>query len=229
MESLKQYKELKYGEINKFLREATNTEKLLKENPEDSVVRDIVNIDRMMSNDGKLDGRVMYRGFSKGFIPMALETSGGVIVNKAYSSVTFSLDDAKKFVDTETGCCVLVFVIPRGMKYYEYPEDKNESEVLVQRNTQFIIDVANSKFPVYKARLVHWEEPAIVVSDELDSKLVSVLSDTLVARCAEVGEENFREERYSKYLSDSDDPDEDFNQEMARDDADEDVLKYCRK
>ena len=179
MESLKNYKELKYGEINKFIREATNTEKLLKDNPNDVVVRDIVNIDSMMYNDGKLNKRWMYRGFSKGLIPVVLEVSDGVIVNKSYSSSTFLLDNAKKFIDTETGCCVLMFVIPSDIKYYEYKGDNNETEVLIQRNTQFIIDRENSTDLVYVAVLRKWEEPNIPDIKQIDRKMIEALSSTL--------------------------------------------------
>lgn len=222
--ALKYYKELGYGEINKFLREASDISKIIKENPSDYTVRQILEIDSHMSNNGELRNTLLYKGMSGGFIPMSIEASSGVIINKSYVSSSLTLDSANEFV-SDDGCCVICFTIPDNIKYYKYGIEVNkkdrEQEILIERNTQFVINVEESNYPVYYATLSKWVPPQTNDESSGMSYLTNNLSVMLSKRCSEIGEEEFYSERKKVYISEGE-PEDD-----AHDLAEADAMLYC--
>lgn len=217
--ALEYYQQLGYVEINKFLRESSNISQTISENPNDETVRQILEIDSRMTNTGEFNNVLLYRGFSGGFIPMAIEFSSGVIVNKAYSSSSTTLDTAKKFV-SDDGCCVIVFKLPNNIKYHKFVIDY-EQEVLIERDTQFVIDLKSSKHPIYYATLSKWYPPSQNIIESEMKHLITSLRDVLTQRCNKIGEANFKQERMQKYIDEGEPEDE------AEELADIDVLEYC--
>ena len=145
-----------YGYINKFIRDADNISRIISDNPDEKIVKIIKELDLNMIDHGD-DTTLFYTEITGGIIPMIIEAGSGVLVNKSYSSCTSIIDKAIEFVSTDK-CCILMFTIPSHLKYHKI----SEQEVLVERNTQFIIDNKSSKYPVYNAILTRWEPPSII-------------------------------------------------------------------
>lgn len=219
MKSLQYYQELGYGEINNFLRKTTDFLEIAKQNPNDKLVKTILEIDSVMKNTGEYNDVIIYRGYSGGFIPMALETTSGVIVDTAYGSSTTSLDIAKKFISND-GCCIIAFKIPNNIKYHKFVKDY-EKEILIERNTQFIINLDYSTPPIYYATLSKWSPTSIPCPNPLMKELINSMKQVLTEKCKEIGEEAFLEERKQKYIIDGE------NEEDSTDLAESDVLEYC--
>lgn len=134
--SLLKYKGISYGEINKLLREGsipTDKNKMSKDMLNDPTVKDIINIDSVMHNDGSLKGKVLYRG-----IHGIIIEEQGVLINKAYSSSSTNIDVALNFVEGQ--CCIIAFEIPPEVKFFKYEDigRPDEKEILIHRNTQFV-------------------------------------------------------------------------------------------
>lgn len=91
------YKGEMYKEINQFLRNTNNEDIFNSSNK--LLVRYIQKIDSNMTNDGTLSNIVLYRGIDNDVIPNAINNSSGVLVNKSYSSCSYSLQVAKNFLD----------------------------------------------------------------------------------------------------------------------------------
>lgn len=209
-----------YSYINKFIREAKDISKTIKENPDDEVVKIIKELDSyMILHQEEEDKRYFFRGIGSGVIPIALEYSSGILVNKSYSSCTFILDKAMEFTSDDK-CCILQFTIPSDIKYHKFI-DQREGEILLERNTQFIIDVDNSKHPVYSAILTKYIPP-IIDDTSTGKELAEALAETLSEECTRIGKEPFYEKRKTYYSSD--DEIDEFDAELF---ADADVEKYC--
>lgn len=195
------YKGDAYQEINAFLRQ--NNEEEINKQSNSILVRYIKDIDSNMSNNGELNNLILYRGIGNGVIPAVISGSSGVLVNKAYTSCSFKLNVAKGFLDEDDECCILVFTIPANIKYYIYKDDNDEKEVLIQRNTQFTINLSNSQPPIYNANLSLWEPPAI--KENIPKSLIQGLAGVLSNRCQEIGTDEFRKERTQKYIDEGED------------------------
>ena len=203
-----------YGYINKFIRDADNISKIISDYPDEKIVKIIKELDLNMVDHGD-DTTLFYRGFGGGIIPMIIEAGSGVLVNKSYSSCTSILDKAIEFASTDK-CCILMFTIPSDLKYHKF-SDQREQEVLVERNTQFIIDKKSSKYPVYNAILTRWEPPSII--DNTYSR--KDISEALARNCKQLGRHTFYQERKAYYMDE--DNDEKDAELLAEADADE----YC--
>lgn len=179
---LKAYQGNKYGMINDMLRDSNFEEKLLELNKSDKTVRYIRQIDSKLKYNN-LKNEIFYRGMSGPLIPLLLKNGSNIIVNTAYTSSTLSMETTKSFTD-EDGCCILIFKIPDSIKthIYEYKGNYTESEVLIQRNTQFIIDTKKSMHPIYHAELKLYTPPTIRKSsfnllDEMRKKVAYTDAD----------------------------------------------------
>jgi hypothetical protein len=128
-DSLRYYKGEGYGDINSALR-SQFTETIPR-----NIQKHIENIDRKMDKGSK-NIRV-YRG-----IPAIKRFIGNdetlIIPNLGYSSVTTDINVAKRF--TVDSCCIISFILPADMGRYDY-KDSDEKELLVQRNTQLLLDI----------------------------------------------------------------------------------------
>jgi len=131
------YQSLGYGKINSFLRDPDFKESLLETNSDDEIVNHINNIDSKLKYNYLPD--IYFRGISGSFIPQAVQSSSGIIVNTAFTSTTSNEKVVQSFVDNN-GCCILVFKIPPNLKTHKYSySGYSEDEILVERNTQFKI------------------------------------------------------------------------------------------
>ena len=158
------------------------------------------------------DGTTLfYRAFSNDIIPIIISYSSGVLVNKSYNSCT-NIDKAKEFVSNE--CCILMFTIPSDIKYHKF-NDQTEGEVLVERNTQFIIKENNSTHPIYNAILTKWEHPTITEN----TSNVRDISKALANECTQLGRDAFYEKRKAYYMEDDDEESAEF---LA------DAEEYCK-
>ena len=81
-----------YVYINKFIRDADNISRIISDNPDEKIIKIIKELDLNMVDHGD-DTTLFYRGFSGGIIPMIIEVSSGVLVNKSYSSCTSIIDN----------------------------------------------------------------------------------------------------------------------------------------
>ena len=155
-ESLKYYQSLGYGKINSFLRDPDFKESLLETNSDDEIVNHINNIDSELKYNYLPD--IYFRGISGSFIPQAVQSSSGIIVNTAFTSTTSNEKVAQSFVDIN-GCCILVFKIPQDLKTHKYSySGYSEDEILVERNTQFKI-IKEGKKNYYFAELCKYIPP----------------------------------------------------------------------
>ena len=155
-ESLKYYQSLGYGKINSFLRDPDFKESLLETNSDDEIVNHINNIDSELKYNYLPD--IYFRGISGSFIPQAVQSSSGIIVNTAFTSTTSNEKIAQSFVNNN-GCCILVFKIPLDLKTYKYSySGYSEDEILVERNTQFKI-IKEGKKNYYFAELYKYIPP----------------------------------------------------------------------
>jgi hypothetical protein len=172
--SLKYYQGVGYGKINSFLRDPSFKEQLLVEHDNDSTVQHINSIDNRMKNNDLSDIR-FFRGIQGSFIPRSIESSSGVIVNTAYTSTTSDEKVIEAYTDAG-GCCVLVFVIPKGLKtyVYNYQGRYSEAEVLVQRNTQFKI-IKQLSETHYLAELYPYEPPKQAKQEKLEKQRANQL------------------------------------------------------
>lgn len=160
--SLKFYQGLGYDQINSFIRDPGFNNKLLKDHKSDETVDHINNIDVMMEyND--LKGKIFYRGIADPLIPMSIKYGSNVLVNRAYTSSTTDLDIIKSYVNQD-GCCILKFLIPANIQtyIYRYSGAYTEKEVLIQRDTQFVINLELSTHPIYYAELRSYHPPIIL-------------------------------------------------------------------
>lgn len=149
----------KYAEINDNIRELgpIKLNKYLENNNNDPIIKFIKILDSEINStintNVALRDVELYRGIPKIFITNALQNYN-IINNLAYTSCSKSFDIAKKFWDTEERCCIIKFILPDDIKFLELAK-KNEEEILIQRNTMFIIDIDASKGkPYYVAQLV---------------------------------------------------------------------------
>lgn len=173
--SLKFYQGTGYGEINTFLRDPDFNESVLTKHKDDPIVAHINNIDRSMDTN-KFGKTKFFRGIAGSFIPQAVNASSGIIVNTSFTSTTSDEKVAKSYVD-DVGCCILVFEIPDDLKtfVYKYKGNYSESEVLVQRNTQFKIVKKLGK-NIYYAELFSYTPPK-KVADLLATRRAQMLAD----------------------------------------------------
>jgi hypothetical protein len=190
--SLQHYKELGYGEINgilrKYLLPDTIPELTLMDIKNKNIipyVKHITNIDSELKsnidvpfntnsyfskNETRLPtSTILYRGLNnlRGFI------NEGILVSKAFSSCTTSIDVTKSFIDTTEEsndyCCILSFALPQNIKYYVYQDDnkKNrEHEILLERNIQctHLTKVANyGKYQHYTCIVTKYVPPVITM------------------------------------------------------------------
>lgn len=209
MESIKFYKGNGYGPINKLLRKE-DIKNFLK--TDDPLAIHILNIDRNMKNN-KI-GIPLFRGIAGAFIPEAVKQTSGIIVNKAYTSASMSQETVKSFTDVY-GCCVIVFVPSPNLKsiIVEYSGEYTESEIIFERNTQFVIDIKKSKHPLYVARLEKWDPPKLTEWEEKAQEKISQAvknknKETLLSLYNEVGEKRFLELRKQVYVDEGEDSDD---------------------
>ena len=148
IKSLEKYKGIYYDQINTFLRDSVIpsviSDNFLKQSKNHIVIKDIINIDSVMSTDGydSLKTILLYRGVSAHHLQMIKEQ--GVIVNISYTSCSKDIDVSVGF-SGNNGCCLLVFTMPENINFVDYEnrkfgfteEDDDEKEVLFQRNTMF--------------------------------------------------------------------------------------------
>jgi hypothetical protein len=174
-------------------------------------------LDSKINDTGGFENTYLYRGISDDTIPEVIKFSSGVLVNKAYTSTTKLLDVAKKYV-SDKGCCILMFTIPSNIKYAELPDQDWEHEVLLERNTQFVIDIEASNHPIYIATLSKWEPPKPI---EDVKTFVKSVADILREKCQELGKDKFYELRKAEYLKDHELDDAEFL-------AESDVDDYCK-
>jgi hypothetical protein len=229
--SLKYYQEggpeywQNYSYINKFIRTANDISTTIRDNPDDEVVKIIKELDSYMKIYPEEEpNKYFFRGIGSGVIPIVLEYSSGILVNKSYSSCTYILDKAMEF--TSDKCCILQFTIPHDIKYHKFI-DQREGEILLERDTQFIIDTQNSTHPVYSAILTKYISP-IIDNTSTEKELAEALANTLTQECTQIGKTQFYEKRMRYYLEDDDEIDDD---EIDEDDAaffaSIDVKNYC--
>lgn len=160
--SIKFYQGTGYGEINDFLRQVMD-ERIIEDNTSDPTVKHIKNIDRIMKNNN-LKNVIVYRGIKMSLLLNLKNMSSNVLVNKGYTSSSLDIEKSKMFTDEN---CILRFIIPNNLKthIYEYKknisENLNEKEILIQRNTQFVIndmeDIKENK--IYDAVLSNYIPP----------------------------------------------------------------------
>lgn len=167
--SLKFYQGTGYGEINTFLRDPDFDESILSKHVGDPIVSHINNLDKGMGYN-KLGKTKFFRGIPGSFIPLAVDASSGIIVNTSFTSTTSDEKIAQSFVDNG-GCCILVFEIPDDLMtfVYKYKGAYSESEVLIQRNTQFKIIKKVGK-NTYYAQLFSYQPKKVTISDTLLSE-----------------------------------------------------------
>lgn len=164
-DSMEFYQGTGYGEINDFLRQVMD-ERTIEDNPSDPTVTHIKNIDKMMKNNN-LKNVIVYRGINKSLLLNLKNTGSNVLVNKGYTSSSLDIEKSKMFADEN---CILRFVIPHNLKthIYEYnkniSENLNEKEILIERNTQFVINGMDDIKPnkVYDAVLCNYTPPKSV-------------------------------------------------------------------
>lgn len=160
--SIKFYQGKGYGEINDFLRQVMD-ERTIENNPSDPIVKHIKNIDKAMKNNN-LKNVIVYRGINMSLLVNLKNMGSNVLVNKGYTSSSLDIEKSKMFTDEN---CILRFIIPNNLKthIYEYKknisENLNEKEILIQRNTQFVInnmeDIKENK--IYDAVLSNYIPP----------------------------------------------------------------------
>jgi len=160
--SIKFYQGKGYGEINDFLRQVMD-ERTIENNPSDPIVKHIKNIDKVMKNNN-LKNVIVYRGINMSLLLNLKNMGSNVLVNKGYTSSSLDIEKSKMFTDEN---CILRFIIPNNLKthIYEYKknisENLNEKEILIQRNTQFVInnmeDIKENK--IYDAVLSNYIPP----------------------------------------------------------------------
>ena len=160
--SIKFYQGKGYGEINDFLRQVMD-ERTIEDNPSDPIVKHIKNIDKEMKNNN-LKNVIVYRGINMSLLLNLKNMGSNVLVNKGYTSSSLDIEKSKMFTDEN---CILRFIIPNNLKTYIYEykknisENLNEKEILIQRNTQFVInnmeDIKENK--IYDAVLSNYIPP----------------------------------------------------------------------
>lgn len=188
--SLSEYRGSGYGKINKLLRSntiptgagLTNLLKESKKTLEYDTLKHIQNIDNAMKshNYSKL---ILYRGITgiEGKYP------GDTITHTNYLSTSLFRESAAKFMDK---CCIVYFYLPSTMKIHEYKDKQTaknvEGEILVERNTQFIIKEVIDN--TYFAELVHYTPPTkiprrisnmVLEVTELDEKIKEFIADNI--------------------------------------------------
>lgn len=222
MESVKHYKGHGYGDINKFLREHTQTEIDKFLSSDYPLAKHIKNIDRQMKYN--IFDKPLFRGIPGAFIPEAIKQTSGIIVNKGFTSSSMSKDVMKSFTDSH-GCCIIVFAPPKDVKsvIMEYTGNYSEAEILFERNTQFVIDKEKSKHPLYVATLKKWNPPNISESEQKNAEILAqAVLQTGISKLKklykDVGEERFLELRKQHYKDEGDDSD------IAEDMAEADLM-----
>lgn len=119
--------------INKFLRDFTDYEKIL-----DHMKR----IDHSLTNS--YEGIMVYRGIPNMERLLTATNEAGfdhTFIDHGYSSTSTNLCTASRF--THTTCCVLSFVIPRGIRGFSFREKENdfnnmrEDEIVLERDLQY--------------------------------------------------------------------------------------------
>ena len=171
LKSLRYYQGAGYGKINHMLREENLDESFMRRYSHDETVQHIRNIDSAMINDGKLNGRMIYRGIPTQRIPRAAETSR-IIVATAYSSCTTNFSVAKNSFTNPGGCCILAFKIPSNIGYHKFTYENirtktmREDEVLLERNIQFIDIAETPTRNVYSCVVKRYNHPSISKKEE---------------------------------------------------------------
>ena len=157
------YDKIRYSNINYFLRSDfisdSGEELITKFKNRDKKTKRICAIIRSLDSKLKTSKAPIkvYRG-----IPMTMFNSimkqTGVLVNKAYTSSSLSIEVAQNF-----GKVVLEFTIPVGIKSYVFGNDEDdELEVLIERNTQLVnyrITRQNNLHTYVTADLVKYAQP----------------------------------------------------------------------
>lgn len=123
--SLAEYKGPGYRKINAALLDYVD----VKEIKDEETKRHILNIDSMMT-EGK-EEILLYRGVS--FMDNFFDTND-VLVHKNFCSASKDWFVARTF--TGDKCCMMSFILPPSIRRYDYG-DKQEKEILIQRNIQF--------------------------------------------------------------------------------------------
>ena len=164
-DSIKFYQGTGYGEINDFLRQIMD-ERTIEDNHSFPIVKHIKNIDKIMNNNN-LNNVIVYRGINIGLLLNLKNIGSNVLVNKGYTSSSLDIGKSKMFAYEN---CILRFVIPNKLKTYIYKykknvsENLNEKEILIQRNTQFVINNMDDIKPnkIYDAVLSNYTPPKSV-------------------------------------------------------------------
>jgi hypothetical protein len=125
--SLEMYKGNGYYDINDSLRNLEFDE------INETTKTHIKNIDSFMKT-GKED-IVVYRGLPDLY---SILNENSELINFSFTSVTTDIMVAQKFSNYYK-CCVIKFTLPRKIKRHVFDDDR-EGEILLQRNTKFIID-----------------------------------------------------------------------------------------
>ncbi len=168
--SLLAYKGIGYGAINELLREESipiDRSKMTEEMLRHPEIQHVINIDSMMGNNHSLRGTPFFRGVHG--LDMFIKEQG-TLINKAYSSCSTDIEEALKFTGDE--CCIVTFLIPDEVKFYNYQTlgiNDTEREVLIQRNTQldhFRLSLAHKGRRVYSCVLKLYAVPIISDSDK---------------------------------------------------------------
>jgi len=164
-----------YNSINLFLRDDSDKH---TDNRINKIMEMIYEIDSHMKNND-LEGTIYFRGIATD-IKNIINNNDGVIINKSYTSCSRKLVEAKKYTDdSEDGCCILVFSIPPNIKTHIFGNQK-EGEVLIERNTQFIIDTKNSRHPLYNAVLSKWSITPLPIKKKLHDFMLKLNKNIII-------------------------------------------------
>lgn len=173
--SIQAYKGEYYYDINSLLRQGLTLKQIEHQNP--IIAKHIQNIDSQMKKGSEI---VLFRGVKglNNFLQFFdEEKSSPVLVELAFCSASKDINVTPNFVDRD-GCCVLSFTLPSNIKRYDFKDKKYESEVLIERNIQFILE---SDEPIIDQRRNIKIYSAVVkpyIKQEIDEKDMRMLDKT---------------------------------------------------
>lgn len=135
-DSLRYYKEDGYLEINQSLRNHLTVDAISPE-----IRQHIFNIDKKMVLPKQT--YKLYRGYSN-LRKLLVMLDNPILIEKAYSSCTTSLETTFGFVKDEneySKCCIMEFLLSpeSNIKIYEFRDERREKEILLERGVQFTI------------------------------------------------------------------------------------------
>lgn len=156
------YPAISASEINRFLRTESINDKgkslfpLAEQNK--TFIRYIMQVIHGIDDKMKLNHdstTTFYRGIPWSiYIEMKKQN---MLINKSYTSSTRSIDVAYRFTDQNkdpSKNIILQFNIPTTIYIYDYQNSHQEDEVLIERNTQFIIPSQEEEKPMQKYRII---------------------------------------------------------------------------